>query len=220
MRKLVVDTFVSLDGVMQAPGGPDEDRDGGFEHGGWTVPHWDDEMMQFMVDSTNKAGALLLGRKTYDIFASSWPLLGDDDPFAVILNHIPKHVVSRTLTDAELTWNNSTLLCGDIAEGVRALKEQDGGEIQVPGSSKLIQTLLEHDLIDEYRLLVFPVLLGSGKRLFGNGTGSGNLRLTSTSTSSTGVTLNTYERNGDLTYGALGPEVDLDEWNRIAPGGD
>jgi dihydrofolate reductase len=218
MRKLVVDTFVSMDGVMQAPGGPDEDRDGGFEHGGWTVPYWDEQMMQFMADSTAKAGALLLGRKTYDIFAASWPLLGDDDPFAAILNHIPKHVVSRTLTDADLTWNNSSLLTGDLAGAVRALKEQDGGELQVPGSSALIQDLLAHDLIDEYRLLIFPVLLGSGKRLFGTGTTPGGLRLTSTSTSSTGVTINTYERGGDLTYGALGPEIDIDEWNRFSTG--
>lgn len=209
MRKLIVDTFVSLDGVMQAPGAPDEDLDGGFEHGGWAVPHFDDRIMEFMTSSTQKAGALLLGRRTYDIFAASWPLLGDDDPFAATLNHIPKYVVSRSTPTLE--WNNSTLLAGDIATGVRRLKQQDGGEIQVPGSGNLIQTLLKHDLIDEYRLLIFPVLLGSGKRLFGEGTLPGNLRLIDTSTSSTGVTLNTYVRHGALEYGAMGPEQEANQ---------
>jgi dihydrofolate reductase len=218
MRKLVVDTFVSLDGVMQAPGGPDEDRDGGFEHGGWTVPFWDDQMMEFMVESTRKAGALLLGRRTYDIFASSWPLLGDDDPFAAVLNHIPKYVVSSTLAAEDLTWHNTALLRGDLADAIRALKEQGDGELQVPGSSALIQSLLAYDLVDEFRLLIFPVLLGSGKRLFGDGTIPRSLKLTSTALSSTGVTINTYESHGeDPSYGAVGAEIDMDEWSQISP---
>ena len=183
MRKLVVDTFVSLDGVMQAPGGPDEDTESGFAHGGWTVPFWDEQMGQFMIESTHKAGALLLGRKTYDIFAAAWPLAGDDDPFASVLNRIPKHVASRTLTDADLTWHNSAVIQGDLAESVRALKQRGEGELQVPGSSELIQSLLAHDLIDEFRLLTFPVVLGSGKRLFGNGALPRGLQLVSSTTS-------------------------------------
>ncbi|MGH2560949.1 MAG: dihydrofolate reductase family protein [Thermomicrobiales bacterium] len=204
MRKLVVGTFLSLDGVMQAPGAPDEDRDGGFEHGGWTVPHFDEQLGQIMADLTGRAGALLLGRKTYDVFAASWPLLGDDDPIAATLNHIPKYVVSRS--PRTLEWNNSTLLTGDVAAEVAKLKEQPGGEIQVSGSGELIQTLLRHDLVDEFHLLIFPVLVGSGKRLFAAGTIPRGLKLVDTTTSSTGVMINTYERHGDLTYGAVGPE--------------
>lgn len=214
MRRLLVQTFMSLDGVVQAPGGPDEDRDGGFERGGWAVPHFDEQMMQFIAESTGRAGALLLGRKTYDIFAASWPLLGDDDPFAAILNHIPKYVVSRTLTSVE--WNNSTLLTGDIAEELARLKQQEGREIQVHGSGELIQTLPRHDLIDEYRLLIFPVLVGSGKRLFGDGTIPRGLKLIDTATSSTGVTINTYERHDQLTYGEMGPEHQGDQWQLTA----
>jgi dihydrofolate reductase len=204
MRRLVVGAFVSLDGVMQAPGAPDEDRDGGFEHGGWTVPHFDERLEQVMADLTSRASALLLGRKTYDIFAASWPLLGDEDPMAAKLNGVPKHVASRTLTNVE--WNNSTLLTGDVAAAVAELKEQDGGEIHTAGSSELVQTLMRHDLVDEYRLLVFPVLVGAGKRLFGEGTLPRGLSLVGTSTSSTGVMINTYERRGELEYGAVGPE--------------
>lgn len=207
MRKLIVSAFVSLDGVVQAPGGPDEDRDGGFQHGGWTVPLWDDQMLAFVTASTQRAGGLVLGRRTYDIFASAWPLLDDSDPVAAVLNHVPKYVASRSLRGADLTWENSSLL-GDVAAEVRALKEQEGGELQVHGSGVLIQTLLAHDLIDEFRLLVFPVLLGSGKRLFADGTIPGGLKLTDATTSSTGAILTTYQRAGDLSYGALGPEVD------------
>ena len=214
MRKLAVSTFLTLDGVMQAPGGPDEDRDGGFEHGGWSVPFFDEQMIQIVTDWTSKAGALLLGRKTYDIFAASWPLLSDDDPIAAVLNNIPKHVASRTLTSVE--WNNSSLLSGDVAGDVARLKQQDGGEIQVHGSGALIQTLLKHDLIDEYRLLIFPVLVGSGKRLFGDGTIPRGLKLADITTSGTGVTINTYERDSDLAYGAMGAEIDGDDWREAA----
>ena len=167
MRKLVVGTFLTVDGVMQAPGGPDEDREGGFNHGGWSVNYWDDVMGQIIVESTLQAGALLLGRKTYDIFAAHWPLVSGDDPVAAKLNSMPKYVASRTLD--EVTWNNSTLIRGDVAEAVAELKGQPGGEIQVTGSGDLIQTLIEHDLVDEYRLWVFPVVLGEGKRLFATG---------------------------------------------------
>src|SRR5215210_4111494 len=168
MGKLVVGTFVTVDGVMQAPGGPDEDREGGFEHGGWSFNYWDDVMGQRIVEATLRAGALLLGRKTYEIFAAHWPRVGDDDPVAAKLNSVPKHVASRTLD--EVTWNNSSLIQGDVAEAVGALKQEPGDEIQVTGSGDLIQTLLDHDLVDEFRLWVFPVVLGEGKRLFAGGT--------------------------------------------------
>jgi dihydrofolate reductase len=204
MGKLVVGTFVSLDGVLQAPGARNEDREDGFEHGGWAVPHFDEGMDQVMVELTNRADALLLGRKTYEIFAAYWPLVGDEDPIAAKLNSVPKYVASRTLQTVE--WNNSTLLGGDLAEEVTKLKEQRDGEIHVSGSGNLIQTLMRHDLVDEYQLLVFPVLVGSGKRLFADGTMPGGLRHVDSQTSTTGVTISRYERAGELEYGALGPE--------------
>lgn len=209
MRKLVVASFLSLDGVMQAPGGPDEDREGGFAHGGWVVPLFDDQMVRYMTDLTSRAGALLLGRKTYDIFAASWPLSGDDDPIGSVYNRIPKYVASRTLQSAD--WQHTTILRGDVAAEVANLKEQDGGEIQVAGSGDLIQTLLKHDLVDEFHLLLFPALIGSGKRLFAGGTIPRGLKLVATTTSSTGVTITTYERHGALAYGAIGPELEQDQ---------
>ena len=176
MRKLVVGTFLTVDGVMQAPGGPDEDRDGGFEHGGWSVKYWDEMMGKLIVEQTLKTDALLLGRKTYEIFAAHWPRVTDpNDPVATKLNSMRKYVASRTLRKAE--WHNSTILPGDAASAVARLKEQAGGEIQVTGSSNLIQTLLKHDLVDEFNLWVFPVTIGSGKRLFGDGTMPGAFRL-------------------------------------------
>jgi dihydrofolate reductase len=204
MRKLVVGTFLTVDGVMQAPGGPDEDREGGFGHGGWSVNYWDEVMGQLIVESTLQAGGLLLGRKTYEIFAAHWPHVGDDDPVAAKLNSVPKYVASRTLD--EVTWNNSTLIQGDVAEAVARLKEQSGAEIQVTGSGELIQTLLEHDLVDEYRLWVFPLVVGDGKRLFARGTIPAALELVDTKTSSTGVAIHTYERAGELQYGSFALE--------------
>jgi dihydrofolate reductase len=205
MQKLVVGTFLTVDGVMQAPGGPDEDREGGFEHGGWSVNYWDEVMGGLIVESTLEAGALLLGRKTYDIFAAHWPHVGDHDPIAAKLNSMPKYVASRTID--KVTWNNSTLLQGDVAAAVAALKEQAGGEIQVTGSGDLIQTLIEHDLVDEYRLWVFPVVLGAGKRLFARGAIPASLKLIDTKTSSTGVAIHTYERAGAVQFGTF--EVDV-----------
>jgi dihydrofolate reductase len=164
MRKLVVGTFVSLDGVMQAPGGPDEDRGGGFEHGGWLVPYFDEQFAETMSRWTQTAGGFLLGRKTYEIFAASWPNADPDDSIAAVLNQRPKYVASRTLD--HLDWSNSTLLQGDVAEAVRRLKDDDGGEIQVHGSATLAQSLAEAGLVDRYHLLVFPLVLGGGKRLF------------------------------------------------------
>jgi dihydrofolate reductase len=205
MRKLVVGTFLTLDGVMQGPGGPDEDRDGGFAHGGWSVKYWDDMMGKLIVEQTLRPDALLLGRKTYEIFASHWPRVTDpNDPLASKLNSMRKYVASRTLRKVE--WHNSTLLPGDAATAVARLKEQPGGEIGVTGSSNLIQTLLKHGLIDEFRLWVFPVMVGSGKRLFGDGTIPGAFRLADTTTSSTGVVIHRYERAGNLQVGSF--EVD------------
>ncbi|TJZ59079.1 dihydrofolate reductase [Streptomyces piniterrae] len=202
MRKLVVSTFVSLDGVMQAPGGPDEDRDGGFEHGGWSVPYFGADMGPIMVEQFAGMEALLLGRRTYEIFAAHWPHITDEnDPVATKLNAMPKYVASRTLDKVE--WNNSHLLEGDVPEAVAELKQRSGGEINVQGSGNLIKTLQQHDLVDEYRLLIEPVVLGSGKRLFAEGAAPAAFRLTGAQPTSTGVVYCTYERTGKPGYGSF-----------------
>jgi dihydrofolate reductase len=205
MRKLVVMAYMSLDGVVQGPGGPDEDRDGGFAHGGWAVPHFDEHLIGRAAEEVARAEAMLLGRRTYEIFAANWPLAGPDDPIGAKLNSMPKYVASRTLDTVK--WQNSTLLAGDVAEAVAELKRGEGGEIQVHGSGGLVQTLLAHDLVDEFHLLVFPVLVGSGKRLFAEGTVPAELRLTSSTTSATGIVVGKYERGGEITYGEMGPET-------------
>jgi len=202
MARLVVGTFVTVDGVMQAPGGPDEDREGGFEHGGWLAPHFSDELGGFMGSLMGRSHALLLGRKTYEIFAGYWPNAGDDDPMAQKLNSVPKYVASRTLQTVD--WNNSSLLGDDVAQEVAGLKERLDGEIHVTGSGNLAQTLLKNDLVDEFVLLVFPVVLGTGKRLFADGTIPRGLRLTDTQTFPSGVTVQTYERSGEPEYGTVG----------------
>ena len=202
MRKLVVGAFLTLDGVMQAPGGPDEDRDGGFQHGGWLVPYFDEKFVEMMTEWTKQAGAFLLGRKTYEIFAASWPNATDPaDETATALNTRPKFVASRTL-DA-LNWNNSHLLKGDVAYEIAKLKAEAGGEIQVHGSSDLLQTLLKHNLVDTLRIWQFPVVIGTGKRLFGEGTIPISFRLVETQQTATGAVLHVYERVGGLTYGAV-----------------
>ncbi len=202
MRKLVVGTFLTLDGVMQAPGGPDEDRDGGFEHGGWLVPYFDVKLAEIMTEWTKRAGAFMLGRKTYEIFAGSWPKSTDPaDEIATALNTRPKFVASRTLE--EVTWSNSILLKGDVAQEVANLKAQAGDEIQVHGSGNLLQTLLERDLVDTLRIWQFPVVLGTGKRLFGEGTIPRSFRLVDTQMSTTGAVLLVYERVAELRYGEV-----------------
>jgi dihydrofolate reductase len=203
MRKLAVGTFLTLDGVMQAPGGPGEDPSGGFTHEGWSVNYWDDRMGQIMGEFMGKPYDLLLGRKTYEIFAAHWPKV-TDDPGADSLNSAKKYVASRTLQTVD--WNNSTLIKGDVGEHVAALKEQSGPEIQVHGSGNFIQTLMKNDLIDEYRLWVFPVLLGAGKRLFADGTIPAGLKLVNSQTSTTGVVIATYERAGEVKYGSFALE--------------
>lgn len=202
MRKLVVGTFVTLDGVMQAAGGPDEDRDGGFQHGGWLVPYFDEKFVEIMTEWTKQADAFLLGRKTYEMFAASWPKSTDPtDEIAMALNTRPKYIASRRL--AKVDWNNSFLLKGEVADEVAKLKKQEGGEIQVHGSSDLLQTLLKHDLIDTLRIWQFPVVLGTGKRLFGEGTIPASFRLVDTQMNTAGAVLHIYERVGGLTYGEV-----------------
>ena len=202
MRKLVVGTFLTLDGVMQAPGGPDEDRDGGFQHGGWLVPYFDEKLVEIMTEWTKRAGAFLLGRKTYEIFAGSWPKSTDPaDEIATALNTRPKFVASRTLN--KIDWNNSRLLKGDVAEEVAKLKVQEGGEIQVHGSGNLLQTLLKHNLVDTLRIWQFPVVIGAGKCLFGEGTIPGSFQLVETQQTTTGAVLHVYERAGGLKYGEV-----------------
>lgn len=201
MRALVVQSFLTLDGVMQGPGGPEEDPSGGFRHGGWSVGYWGEEVMPTTMDAAGeRLGGLLLGRKTYEIFAAHWPQV-TDDPLADKFNSVPKYVASTTLDTA--TWNNSSVLSGDIAKEVTKLKAQEGAEIQVHGSWQLIQTLLEHDLVDEFRLMIFPVVLGSGKRLFGDGTVPAGLKLTDRAITGTGVVVATYERAGEIAYGSF-----------------
>jgi dihydrofolate reductase len=197
MRKLAVNTFMSLDGVMQSPGGPDEDPTGGFELGGWAANYFDDEMMSQVAEAGPYE--LLLGRGTYEIFAAHWP--HDEGPIADQLNGTRKHVASTTLEKVE--WDNSTLITGDVAEYAARLKEEDGPEIQVHGSPGLIQTLLEHDLIDEYRLWIFPLAIGTGKRFFGAGTIPAAFKLVDSKVSKTGVTINTYERAGEVDRGSF-----------------
>ena len=202
MRKLVVTTFLSLDGVMQAPGGPEEDPSGGFSQGGWTVGYWDEVMNEEMSRFMGKPFDLLLGRRTYEIFAGFWPAAGDT-PGADELNRARKHVASRTLERVD--WQNSTLITGDVAEYVRTLKAGEGPEIQVHGSGDLVQTLLRNDLVDAFHLAVFPVLLGAGRRLFADGTIPAGLRLLESRTSGSGVIIGTYERAGAIEYGSFAP---------------
>jgi dihydrofolate reductase len=214
MRKLAVNSFVSLDGVMQSPGGPEEDPTGGFTHGGWGVNYFDDQMMEQVAESDPYE--LLLGRGTYEIFAAHWPY--NEGPIADQLNNTRKHVASTTLEAVE--WNNSTLISGDVAEYVAALKDQDGPEIQVHGSVGLIQTLLRHGLIDEYRLWIFPVTIGTGKRLFGAGTIPAALKLVDSKVSGTGVAINTYLPAGELDTGSFEfdepTEAELERRKRLA----
>jgi dihydrofolate reductase len=200
VRQLIVSTFLTLDGVMQAPGGPQEDPENGFTHGGWSVPHWDDRMGEIMGEAMGNPFSLVLGRRTYDIFAGHWPH-ATDDPGAKPLNEAVKYVASRSRP--ELTWSHSELIGGDAATGIAALKRQDGPELQVHGSANLIQTLLRHNLVDEFRLWVFPVVIGSGKRLFAEGTIPAGLRLVDSTVSSTGVVIGTYRPAGELVTGAF-----------------
>jgi len=229
MRKIIVQSFITLDGVMQSPGGPHEDPTGGFTYGGWAVSYFDESMMKFVGESAAKPFALLLGRRTYEIFAAHWPYVNEkhkenpkenalDDPFAEALNAARKYVVS----DAPLTlpWNNTTPVLGNVVQEIQKLKEEDGPELQVHGSGNLIQTLLKHDLVDEFRLMIFPITLGGGKKLFADGTQPYAFNLKKSATSSTGVIMAVYERTGAVQIGTAEfetpTEAELERRKRLA----
>jgi len=201
MRKLIVTTFVTLDGVMQAPGGPEEDTSGGFTHGGWTVPFFDEKVGAFMDQTMGVEFDLVLGRRTYDIFAAFWPHASEEEG-AGPLNAATKYVASRGRP--ELSWERSVLLEPDPVTAVRALKQEDGRELQVHGSGDLLQTLVGTDLVDEYRVLTFPVLVGPGKRLFGDGTAPRGLQLLESQVSGTGVVMSRYAAAGEVQTGSFG----------------
>jgi dihydrofolate reductase len=203
MPKLIVNAFLTLDGVMQAPGGPDEDRESGYEHGGWQFPYQDEVTGKMVIDGIADAGGFLLGRKTYEIFAGFWPKITDPkNAIAAALNARPKYVASRTLE--RVTWNNSRLIQGDLVAELRKLREQPGTDVHTWGSTVLLQTLLKHDLVDELRTWVFPVVLGTGKRLFGDGTRPAALKLVESVTSDKGSVYLRYQRAGKPTYGKMG----------------
>ena len=200
MRKLIVSTFLTLDGVMQAPGGPEEDDSSSFALGGWSVNYWDEKMGQVMGEAMSVPFDLLLGRKTYDLFAAYWPHASEEDG-AKPLNDATKYVASRG--HPALDWSESILIEGDAAEGIAALKGSDGPELQVHGSGDLVQTLMRHDLVDEYRLWVFPLVVGPGKRLFDEGTIPAALKLVDSTVSTTGVVIGTYEPAGEIVTGTF-----------------
>jgi dihydrofolate reductase len=200
MRKLIVSTFLTIDGVMQAPGGPGEDDDGGFTHGGWSVNYWDDQMGEVMGEATSRPFAMVLGRKSYDILSSYWPT-APEETGAKVLNDATKYVASRGRPTLE--WSNSVLIEGDAGDGLAALKKEDGPELQVHGSANLIQTLLRNNLVDEFRLWVFPVVIGAGKRLFADGTIPSGLKLVDSKVSTTGVVIGTYEPAGEIPIGSF-----------------
>ena len=203
--RLTATTFLTLDGVMQAPGGPEEDPSDGFEHGGWSFPYADEDFGRLVTGWFAEADAFLLGRRTYEIFAAFWPLVADaGDPVASPLNHLPKYVATRTLHEA--TWAGTKLLSGDVVEEVRRLKDQPGRELQVHGSGDLLQTLMANGLVDEYRLFVYPVVVGSGRRLFRDGGPPRSLELVESTTTSTGVVVANYRRGGPLETGSYSLE--------------
>ena len=199
--KLTMQTFLTLDGVLQAPGGPDEDTDSGFEHGGWSFAYGDEDFGASVVEWMSRGDAVLLGRKTYEIFASYWPLQTDPgNPVAGQLNSLPKYVASTTLTSVD--WNNSTLLGSDVVSEVAKLKERPGGELQVHGSGQLAQTLIDADLVDEYLLYHHPVHLGTGKKLFRDGAPARSLKLLDSRTTGAGVIIARYAADGPVRYGS------------------
>ena len=191
MPKIVVSEFLTLDGVMQGPGDPDEDRSGGFDRGGWQLPYFDETFGEYVMGGMAEAGAFLLGRRTYETFAAFWPNQPADDPLAGTMNAMPKHVVSTTLSEP-LSWENSTLIRDDVPGAIAALREGSGKDIQVIGSGELVQTLIRHGLVDEYRLMVHPLVLGKGKRLFRDLETPSRLRLVESKPTSTGVMLLTF----------------------------
>jgi dihydrofolate reductase len=203
VSEIVVDVFVSLDGIMQAPGNPDEDTDGGFPHGGWQVPYMDQSAVDFVNDGIAATEGLLLGRRTYEVFARHFPAVPADHPDAAAagkLNAMPKYVASRTLHSAE--WENTVLLGADTAGAVARLRARPGGELHVVGSAGLLRTLARHDLVDVYRIMVFPVVLGTGKRLFAEGCHAAAFTLVDSRATDGGALVCTYRRAGEVTYGS------------------
>ncbi|GIK97578.1 MAG: dihydrofolate reductase [Alphaproteobacteria bacterium] len=202
MRKVIVGAFVSLDGVMQAPGGPQEDPVGGFEHGGWAVPYFDDSMGKFVDEMFAKPFDLLLGRKTYDIFAAHWPYVGPDDPIGSLFDRITKYVATRN-PDLKLGWQNSRTLGADAVAAVKKLKGEEGPDLLTQGSTDFLQTLFRHDLVDELYVSLFPLVLGKGKKLFGNGVSPAAFKLAGSKASESGVTVNKYARAGKIVTGSF-----------------
>ncbi|HRV93297.1 MAG TPA: dihydrofolate reductase family protein [Anaerolineae bacterium] len=199
MRKIIALSFITLDGVMQAPGGPQEDTDGGFSYGGWVAPHFDDQLGgAIMHEQMGKTRNLLLGRKTYEIFAAYWPTHESDWPG---INAATKYVVSKTLTQS--LWDNTVFIKDNVVEEIQRLKQQDGPDIQVHGSGHLLQTLFKHDLVDELWLKIFPITLGTGKRLFGEGVIPSAFKLVQSQTTSGGVIVADYERAGEVSTGSF-----------------
>jgi dihydrofolate reductase len=192
MSRVVVSEFLSVDGVMQAPGGQDEDRTGDFEHGGWQMSLFDEEVGAFVMSGLQEAGGFLLGRRTFDIFAAYWPNQPEDDPIATLINSKPKYVASRTLRNP-LEWNDSTVLGEDLAAEVQRLRDEAGGDLLVIGSGDLVQTLVRESLVDEYRLMIYPLVLGGGKRAFRDALPRRDLRLVDSRTTPNGVALLTYQ---------------------------
>jgi dihydrofolate reductase len=200
--QLTVTTFLSVDGVYQGPGGPEEDRSGGFDRGGWLVPHFDEAAGEFMTEVFKGVDAFLIGRRTYEIFAASWPNVTDpNDPIANSLNTLPKYVASSTLEDPQ--WSNTTVLKGDLASAVQELKERDGRELQVHGSGRLVQFLLANDLVDRLNLLVFPVIVGAGRRLFPESGIATGLALDESQTTPSGVGISVYRPSGRPEFGSV-----------------
>ena len=192
MRKVIAQEWMTLDGVVQAPGATDEDTTGGFQHGGWHLRYFDDLSMNWVLKNLTEAGGFLLGRRTYEGFASHWPNASkEEQPLALPLNTLPKYVASTTLTDP-LAWENSTVLQGDVAEAVAALKQQDGDDLLAIGSTKLVQMLIEHDLVDEFRVMIDPLVAGGGKRIFRDDGALRPLRLLDSQVTTTGAILATY----------------------------
>ena len=207
--KLTVQTFLTLDGVMQAPGGPDEDTSGGFPHGGWQAPFEDEAVGEYVTELNTHATAFLLGRRTFEIFRGYWPDQTDPgDPIATAINSRPKHVVSTTLAEADVTWrgehpDTAQLVTGDVVAAVEALKAQPGDELQVWGSGRLLETLLQHGLVDRFRLLTYPLVLGTGRRLFNDGLLPNTLRPVDLAVTDQGIVLGTYEPAGPVRHGQM-----------------
>ena len=207
--KLTVQTFLTLDGVMQAPGGPDEDSSDHFVHGGWQAPFADPAVGAFVTELNSHASAFLLGRRTFDIFRGFWPDQTDPaDPIATAINSLPKHVVSNSLTAADAVWrgehpDTAHLVTGDVVAAVRALKDEPGDELQIWGSGKLLETLMQHELVDRFRLMTFPLVLGSGRRLFDEGVVAATMRPVEVTATDLGIVIGTYEPAGPVLHGEM-----------------